>query len=345
MAPPLAGRPPFATDEPDSIYETPAPIRRIRQPAPPNPNDRSSAYDMYDNYLNDPAKNRQSGAGALGLGLLNGSLDDEDDDDEPSPKRQPPQPQPTSKNAMLAAAVTGVGRRASPSPPPQYNASLRSNIPPPQPSNPVPPPTILALRPGIAAPRPGYAAPIAALNLARPEPAANPVMPMGGMPGYRQPGPPMMQNPFNPPLQNPFSPHPQQGRMQNPFQPPRPNYSSPSPMPVSSTPHPLEPPVTPITPVFARPAKEIKFDEKPIMRGKTEDTMLPSRGQRRDDFWRRFSMVVHEQERPNAQKRSDTNHFPNSMWLRRTQNGIKRMSRWVWLVGILLILVTAHSNF
>lgn len=45
---PLAGKPPFATDEPDSFYETPrAPQPRVRQPAPPNPNNRTSAYDVY----------------------------------------------------------------------------------------------------------------------------------------------------------------------------------------------------------------------------------------------------------------------------------------------------------
>uniref|UniRef100_A0A0W0G7M3 Uncharacterized protein n=1 Tax=Moniliophthora roreri TaxID=221103 RepID=A0A0W0G7M3_MONRR len=303
MAPPLAGRPPFATDLPDSIYETPAPQRRIRQPAPPNPNDRTSAYDMYDNYLNDPAKNRQSGAGALGLGLLNGSLDDDDSDDEqPSPKQHQASPQASSKHAMLAAA-TGVGHQP---PPPQY----------------------------IAAPRPGYAAPISALNLARPEPVANPTMP-----AIRQP--PASQNPFNPQpgtpaLPNPFTPQPRYPMpLQNPFNPPRPNYSSPSPMPVSSTPHPLQPPVTPITPVFARPAKGIKFDEEPIMRSKTEDTFLPSRGQKGDDFWRRFSMVVHEQEKPTAQKKS--------LWLRKTQSLTNRMSWWVWIVGMLLVIIAGGA--
>lgn len=42
----LAGRPPFATDEPDSFYESvPTPQRRIRQPAPPNAH--TSAYNVY----------------------------------------------------------------------------------------------------------------------------------------------------------------------------------------------------------------------------------------------------------------------------------------------------------
>ncbi|RPD62807.1 hypothetical protein L227DRAFT_437286 [Lentinus tigrinus ALCF2SS1-6] len=47
--PPLAGRPPFATDEPDHIYaqQQQDPSRRLRQPPPPDPNARSSAYNMY----------------------------------------------------------------------------------------------------------------------------------------------------------------------------------------------------------------------------------------------------------------------------------------------------------
>ena len=44
---PLAGRPPFATDEPDSIYDEPepAPRRRMRQPKPEN-NRPESTYDV-----------------------------------------------------------------------------------------------------------------------------------------------------------------------------------------------------------------------------------------------------------------------------------------------------------
>ncbi|KAG6899789.1 hypothetical protein C0993_006913 [Termitomyces sp. T159_Od127] len=249
---PLAGRPPYATDEPDSFYESgPAPHRRLRQPAPPNPNDRSSAYDVcvpvanvfdpvllspsYNNYLSDDhAGNRQSGVNALGLGLMN-MADDDDDGDAPPP--------PPSKHAALAAAIAAPSKR--PSPPPQH----------------------------IVAPRPGYAAPIAALNLARPEPAASK-------------GP----SPVNFKIGSP----------PNPFADPHPVSTSP-PM-VSNEPHPLQPPVTPITPVFARPKPNVTFSEtaiprppKPIVRGNTEDTLLPSRGEKGDDFWRRFSMVVKEE--------------------------------------------------
>ncbi|TFY75235.1 hypothetical protein EWM64_g8779, partial [Hericium alpestre] len=91
---PLAGRPPFATDEPDSIYEhgdqyQPA----LRQPKEPHPDTRSSAYNHYDAYLD--GDNRQSGVGALGMGLMNGDMDDEDDDDDFR----------HGKNAALAAAT------------------------------------------------------------------------------------------------------------------------------------------------------------------------------------------------------------------------------------------------
>jgi hypothetical protein len=42
---PLAPKPPFATDQPDSFYEQPQP--RLRQPPSPNPNQRTSAYNLY----------------------------------------------------------------------------------------------------------------------------------------------------------------------------------------------------------------------------------------------------------------------------------------------------------
>ena len=41
----LAPKPPFATDKPDSYYAQPQP--RLRQPPPPDPNQRTSAYNLY----------------------------------------------------------------------------------------------------------------------------------------------------------------------------------------------------------------------------------------------------------------------------------------------------------
>ncbi|KAL0067533.1 hypothetical protein AAF712_005524 [Marasmius tenuissimus] len=95
--------------------------------------------------------------------------------------------------------------------------------------------------------------------------------------------------------------------------------------------------MTPITPVFLRPAKErdVQFvDQEPIMRASKEDTFLPSRGQKGDHFWRRFSMVAHE-EKGGKKTGSD--------WLSKTQTGANRMSRWVWLVGVCFILVVGGA--
>ncbi|KAI0647715.1 hypothetical protein C8Q79DRAFT_1008130 [Trametes meyenii] len=151
----------------------------------------------------------------------------------------------------------------------------------------------------LAAPQPGYAAPVAALNLSRPPPTATP--------DGRMPASPEMSE---------FG-------------------HSPASMP--STPHPLQPPMVPIAPVFARPStatsRDVKFESKPIMRGDTEDTVLPRRGQRGDDFWRRFSMVAKEEG--SASK--------GSWWLRKTQNGTSRMSRWVWVVGMTLLIIIAGA--
>jgi hypothetical protein len=65
----------------------------------------------------------------------------------------------------------------------------------------------------------------------------------------------------------------------------------------STEPHPLRAPMTPIQPVFARPAKPadptVQF-AAPIMRGVSEDVLIPSRGQKGDDFWRRFSIIAHD---------------------------------------------------
>ncbi|TFK33019.1 hypothetical protein BDQ12DRAFT_450788 [Crucibulum laeve] len=315
---PLAGRPPFATDEPDSFYESPPPQRRIRQPKPEDNNKRSSAYDVYDNYLdskNPQQDNRQSGVGALGMGLLNMADSDDDSDDEhsydkrrakPTPAAVPAPSTPASKHAALAAALSPA--RTSPQPAPQP----------------------------IAAPRPGYAAPIAALNLARPEAA---VVPQGRQPPSNLRIDPNAQNPFEHPQHN-------QPQFSNPFQDPSPVLqrpfltASPSPSLVSSTPHPLHPPITPITPVFAR-AAGVKFSEpiprtKPIMRGNSEETLLPKRGEKGDDFWRRFSMVAKEEsKKPSGHKESS--------WLRKTRASTNHLSRWVWIVGIVLIICIAGA--
>ncbi|KAK1228013.1 hypothetical protein PQX77_008960 [Marasmius sp. AFHP31] len=386
MAPPLAGKPPFATDLPDSYYEQPDPTpqRRIRQPAPPDPNKRTSAYDTYDDYLTDdePAsrRRRQSGAGALGAGFLNGASDD-DDEDEPRKQRSPSPPssprhlQFDSKHALLAAAA-GVGNGKSPphviaAPKPGYVAPIAAFSLPPSPTKTDQPPSPVKVPPTFTNPfdtqpqQPQPTNPFAA-----PAPRQNPFDP----PRQQQ-----QQNPFeSSPRQNPFDPprqqqqqhptqrqphpnmYPQQQRI-NPFLPqpqprqPQPQYPHPPQMrqqhqhiphygsstPIPSTPHPLQPPMTPITPVFLRPAKErdVQFvDQEPIMRASKEDTFLPSRGQKGDHFWRRFSMVAHEETGKGGGGKKTS-----SDWLNKTQTGANRMSRWVWLVGVCFILVVGGA--
>ncbi|KII86909.1 hypothetical protein PLICRDRAFT_93548 [Plicaturopsis crispa FD-325 SS-3] len=253
---PLAGRPPFATDIPDSAYGAPqAPQPRIRQKPAPDPNARTSAYNVYDNYIQDAQ--RESGSDALGQGFMN--MADDDDDDHAKPAASP-----------------------------------------------------------IAAPRPGYAAPIAALNLSRPNPAATQQPQMSQVPsalrvaGNPRAPPPAMSPGYNGARSPPGAPR---------------------------TPHPLEAPLTPITPVFARPSKSpaprenVKFSNTAIMRGGSEDDLLPKRGEKGDDFWRRFSMVVKEEQQKPYQ----------SSWLKKTQNGTTRLSRWVWVVGMLLFVCIAGA--
>lgn len=137
----------------------------------------------------------------------------------------------------------------------------------------------------LAAPKPGYAAPVSALNLQRPSPAASPE--------GRQPSPQMAQVPKPLTLVTNM------------------NIPPPAAIAVPSTPHPLPPTMTPIKPVFALPGKaeedrDVKFAaSSPILRGNKEETLLPRRGERGDDFWRRFSMVVHQEssKRPNEKTR------------------------------------------
>jgi hypothetical protein len=268
-------------------------------------------FYRYDNYGDDSDRlqvqhnpNRNSGVGALGMGLLN--MEDSDSEDEDDTQRMPNSPpgltsDSSSKHAALAAATVSPTRPSlSPVqqqqpqqlPPSQALPSqlqARSPIMNQTPSQASGQPS-RSLQSGpqlIAAPRPGYPAPIATLNLARPEPSATPV---GRMP-------------------NPNS----QSRINSPFESSYPQPRSPYAMPASpapSTPHPLHPAVSPITPAFIRPSKSpvprdeslinVKFSEgkaiprKVIIRGNSEETLLPGRGEKGDDFWRRFSMVAKE---------------------------------------------------
>lgn len=193
---------------------------------------------------------------------MNGDFDDDDEEDERWRRKaaQNGVQAPSSKHSALVAAT-----REPESPPPSY----------------------------IAAPRPGYAAPVANIQLPSPEPAAT----RDGNPGNLRQLPAALRIDAQRAQNGIAAP-----QAQNPFEPPRLHLPQPSPSPVSSTmPHPLQAPITPITPVFARPVRhspDIKFqEEKEIIRGDKEHTLLPRRGERGDDFWRRFSMVVKEDER------------------------------------------------
>ncbi|TRM64143.1 hypothetical protein BD626DRAFT_583318 [Schizophyllum amplum] len=286
---PLASKPPFATDLPDSDYASGAPQTR-RQLAPTaNPNARTSAYDVYDNYIGEKdGRGRNSGIDALGMGFMNGSMDDDDSDDEYSsarpmdPHMQPgprgmPNPAPSGKNATLAAAA-GVNRAHD-----------------------------------------VHRGPAPRLNLARPEAAATPNgrQPNGGTAPLR--------------VQMPQSAN----AVSNPFATP---YAG---TPVPASPHPLQPPMTPITPVFARPrAADVKFaaeEKHEIMRSDKEDVLIPRRGQQGDDFWRRFSMVIKEEgsKRPGEKE---------SSWLKKTNNGTSSLSRWVFIIGIILLICAAGAK-
>ncbi|KAH6888853.1 hypothetical protein BKA70DRAFT_1330896 [Coprinopsis sp. MPI-PUGE-AT-0042] len=356
---PLAGRPPYATDDDDSVSPP---------PKPDNPNNRTSAYDVYNDYLPDgsskdknpfntpPATpaghlrapkdtsatdaNRQSGVGGIGMGLLNmdfSDSEDEDDDDAPPKKvvkpaapsvptaaaaAAAPAPPATaasagngnnSKNAALLAAIGNIGDYSTPkgnnnNSPPKSNLAINNAN---QGNSRSPPP--------IAAPRPGYAAPVPATFGQNPfeGPAAQPI---GGVPT------PVSQ----PSVQIPPAAYPRDG-------PPH------SPLPLSLSPAPLQAPANAHhARLCAQPSGDkegagVKFEvgtsplprNKPIMRSQTEDPLLPRRGEKGDDFWRRFSMVAREDSSKGKKE---------SSWLHKTKNGINVYSRWVWVIGLVLLL-------
>lgn len=106
---------------------------------------------------------------------------------------------------------------------------------------------------------------------------------------------------------------------------------SPSPSP-SLNPHPLNAPSTPITPVFARPSfqepeRKVEFAKDAIMRGNSEETLLPRNTPKGEEFWRRFSVVAKED--PKRKK---------SKWLSSTMGNSRSMTRWIWCISIFLLL-------
>jgi hypothetical protein len=282
--PPLAGRPPYATDEDDSVYlNTPSPARR--RPAKPVQNQEReiSQYAAYDDYFEDQ---RASGHGGVGMGMMTGGMDDSDDEDD---RRAPA---PRSKASPIQAPAP-VARSEKQMPSPQQQ-------------------------------RPPQGGPQGRPPMQQGPPGA------GGPPGYDQ-HPNTRQATRGPPTELRVQiPQPQ------PIHAPAPAFMAPpSPSPSMLTPHPLDHPTTPITPVFARPSMDtsrenVKFQE-PILRGNSEDRLIPRGGPQKDDFWRRFSMVAKDEARK-APKEKQSN------FLKDYEGGNKRKKRIVWFVAIVLLL-------
>ncbi|KAG9118707.1 hypothetical protein FRC07_006653 [Ceratobasidium sp. 392] len=372
---PLAGRPPYATDDDDSVFEnSPAPTKRVRQPVD-NPNDRTSAYNTYDNYLGDRTSRGDASAG-IGGALL---AFDSDSDDETDLHSVPP-----TRNAEANGRAGLYAAASSMNNPPM----LSPTSPTRSPQSPAPPysPPASGRMPTDTKPTPSAGAPLSAgaSSSRTPSPTGQSAL-VSPRPVYA-PNSPSRQAAFDvhstanrpqpeltvqipaPPSANLRADFNSRGpAMPTPvFMAPPANGGAGTPStagfgPVPGTPneglhpHPLQAPNTPITPVFAAPPRTVNFDEKnfntPILRGNKEETLLARRGEKGDDFWRRFSMVAkQENAKPTAQKTSFfvCSRFnpaprvpPSSPWLRNTQSGRSRMSRCVWVVAVILLLAIA----
>ncbi|CAE6520965.1 unnamed protein product [Rhizoctonia solani] len=350
---PLAGRPPYATDEDDSVFENPAPRHRVPRPPVDNPNDRTSAYNTYDNYL-DGRNSHMSASAGIGGALL---AIDSDSDDETDLHSVPPQRNAdTGSRAALYAAASGMNN-----PPPHSPSSNRS------PTSPAPPysPPANGRMPTDAKQTPGLSAPVSPGASSSRGPCPQPGSPLVSPRPVYAPNTPSRQAAFDVHSQQPHPssnltvqiPAPPSANLRADIQsrgPTMPTAAFMAPpanggagtpstagfgsMPGAHNealhPHPLQAPSTPITPVFAAPPR-VNFDEKsfntPILRGDKEETLIARRGEKGDDFWRRFSMVAKEENaKPVNQK---TSH-----WLKRTQAGRSGFSRCVWVVGIILLI-------
>ncbi|KAH9841858.1 uncharacterized protein C8Q71DRAFT_700341 [Rhodofomes roseus] len=299
--PPLAGRPPYATDEPDSVYQQqPQQTRRIRQPPPENPNDRSSAYNIM---IRRPSRSECTVSNVLPESMDVRALVRLPLDSWPLPL-----PSIATMSRCTPCRVSSGDSGASRWRYDQYLNGTNA----PKGTNPFDDPKRVLSPPRqpipLAAPRPGYAAPVAALNLSRPDAVASPDS------RVRSPTTPEMSQAFPKPLtlverqSSPASPH------------------------FPHTPHELQPPMTPIAPAFIRPAsaastqRDVKFNSTtPILRSEKEETFLPRRGQG-EDFWRRFSIVAKDETKTRGKQR-------------KTTSGISRHVRWVWVVGISLLII------
>lgn len=205
------------------------------------------------------------------MGLMAGDLDDSDDD-EPAVKKSVAKSTAPLKSSNLrpSPAVAGPEKNGvdnGRSPAMNYQGPAR-----PAPAMAAPPANRQASfdRPQYQQQQPPMANPIPRQinGVQRPAAAALRVdVPQPAMPIPRAPIPAFMPSP------------------------------SPSPSP-SLNPHPLNAPSTPITPVFARPSfqeeRKVEFAATAIMRGNSEETLLPRNTQKGEEFWRRFSYFAKE---------------------------------------------------
>lgn len=219
--------------------------------------------DRYDDYLKDDEQPSTRQSGYGDLGMGFLTGDMDDDDDD------------SDDETIACSPDSKFGMKVDDKPPSPPAATISPSL-------------------QIIAPKPGYVANVSALHgsLKSPEPSLSPV----------ERDRPEMPIP-SPHMPSPISPS---------FSMPSPGLASPRaafiPPTVPSTPHPL-PPSTPITPQFARPrppkveSSDVKFSDAGILRGKNEETLLPRRGEKGDDFWRRFSMVVKMEDTKKGQSR------------------------------------------
>jgi len=334
----LAGKPPFATDDPDSIFEEPVTLPRPRvkpvdETAPGGA--RESAYNTLDAYFtaNDP---RASGVGDIGLGLMNAAdsdYDDSSDDETPPPKILHQNViSPADKHRALFEAAIGSSK---PDLPPTQGVDAGQPSLPPVTSG-------IDTHSSARHPQP-------VIHTHHDDQYVKPLIPSGQQNPFSHKGlsthPQALGVAMRPPL---VAPAPAYSRPPQPafMQPPLVNMHSSSTSfvvalpstPRRRTPQPLPPPQTPILPVFIRPKENsnITFDEKVnILRGNSEETFLPrGAGGKGDDFWRRFSMVAREEARTGAKK---------SAWLKMTESGSTRLATWVWLIAIFILLAIGAS--
>jgi len=341
---PLAGKPPFATDDPDAFFDNqakhiPAPRKRpVDDTAPGGP--RESAYNTYDSYFTgNPANPRASGVGDIGRGLMNADsdFDDSSDDEQQSTKKQGRVmvEHSSDKHRALFEAATAEHKRSPPPPSyaPQVASISQNELAQPQAQQ-----TMHLRVVKQSQPMPHARGNEQWLLSQHAEPSTPPGTFVRSM-AYEQRAPDMQ------PLVAPAPAHsrpPQPAFMQSRMHVP-PNSSSPylvgslPDTPSPRTPQPLPPPQTPILPVFARPRQptNITFDEKSaILRGNSEETLLPrGAGGKGDEFWRRFSMVAKEEAKSGSK----------SAWLRKTESGSTRLAAWAWMVGVLILIAIGGS--